>query len=317
MSVVNKAVLAQLAQLYASGRLAHAYVFIGPKGIGKRATALALAQLVNCGKKTADPTTCDCVSCRKIASGNHPDMFFVKKADDKAGISIKQVQGLIERLEFRAVEAELKFAIIEDAEGVSEEAANAFLKTLEEPRPGTILVLLTALPDALLSTIRSRCQSVRFAAMTQGALAEELKAGQDMPSDDAVVLSAFAQGSPGRAVALGQDFLERRRRVLDAFLGVGDTESFVKLAGTDRESAREALHVVLMACRDALLAKTGAGHKIVNRDRQVEIKRFAEKYTAEALSAHADRIVEAMGRVDGNQNVKSVLTVVRELMQER
>ena len=313
-SIVNKEILAQFAQLNAAGRLAHAYVFIGPKGIGKYETALALARQVNCLKRNVDPDACDCASCRKIAEGNHPDIFVIEKPEDKTGISIDQIRALMQRLEYRALEADVKFALIKDAELIHEEAANAFLKTLEEPRPGTVLILTTAVPDVLLSTIRSRCQVVRFPAMSNRALAQVLKDQHEVGSDDAVVLAAFGQGSPGRALGLGEDFLERRRVVLDAFLGMGDTENFIKAAGADRDTAREALGVVLMACRDALFIKAGALDKIVNRDRQVEIRRFSERYTPEDLASHTDRVADAIRRIDGNQNVKVVLTVVREIL---
>ena len=313
-TIVNQEILTQFARLNAAGRLAHAHVFVGPKGIGKFETALALAQRVNCAKDSADPTVCDCVSCRKIAGGNHPDILVIEKPEDKTGISIGQIRMLMQRLEFRALEAKVKFALIKDAELIHEEAANAFLKTLEEPRPGTVLILTTAVPDVLLSTIRSRCQIVRFPAMSSGALAVVLKDQHALSADDAVVLAAFGQGSPGRALQLGEDFLERRRAVLDAFLGAGDFETFVKAAGADRDTAREALNVVLMACRDALFIRAGAADRIVNRDRQVEIKRFAERFTSGELAAHADRVSDAIRRIDGNQNVKIVLTVVREML---
>lgn len=310
---MNRDILAQFIALNAAGRLAHAYVFAGPKGIGKASTALALAQAVNCLQGSPDPGTCACSSCRKIAAGSHPDILVVEKLEDKTLISIDQVRAMIERFEFRPLEAKVKFALIKDAECISAEGANAFLKTLEEPRPGTVLILATSAPDSLLGTIRSRCQMVRFPAMSGAALAQALKGSYDVPADDAAILAAFGQGSPGRALGLGQDFLERRRALLDAFLGPGDTEAFLKVAGTDRATAREALGVVLMALRDAVWIKAAPGHTMVNRDRLVELRRFAERYTPQELGAHVDRVVDAMRRLDGNQNVKVVLTVVREM----
>ncbi len=312
--IVNKEILSQLVQLKVSGRLAHAYVFVGPKGIGKYETAMALAQRVNCLKKSMDMVACDCASCHKIAGANHPDIMVIEKPEDKTGISIDQIRVLMQRLEYRAMEASVKFAVIKNAELIHEAAANAFLKTLEEPRPGTVFILTTAVPDALLLTIRSRCQMVRFPVMANLALAELLKSQHEVNSDDAVVLAAFGQGSPGRALELGQDFLDRRCVVLDAFLGMGDTENFVKVAGVDRDTAREALNIVLMACRDALFIKAGGLDKIVNRDRQVEIRRFAERHMPEDLALYADRVSDAIRRIDGNQNVKVVLTVVREML---
>ena len=311
---VDDAVVAQFSRLYAAGRLAHAYLFTGPLGIGKHETALAIARRLNCREENLDPAGCACASCRKIMAGNHPDIFVVEKPHDKAGIAIGQVRALMERFGFRALEARVKFALIRDAECINEEAANALLKTLEEPHSGTVLVLTTAVPAALPATVRSRCQVVRFSAMSNSALAQLLKSRYDMPSDDAQALAAFGQGSPGRALDLGGDFMGRRRAVLDAFLGQGGTEDFIKAAGASRDSAREALAVVLMACRDALFIRIGAPQVIVNGDRQVEIRRFAQRYTPQELDAQARRTAEAIGRIDGNQNIKVVLTLVREML---
>ncbi len=311
---VNDAVVAQFARLHAAGRLAHAYVFTGPRGIGKHETALAVARQLNCEHENPGAAACTCAACRKITAGNHPDILVVEKPEDKSGIAIAQVRALMDRLGFRALEARVKVALVRDAEGMNEEAANALLKTLEEPHPGTVLVLTTAVPAALPATVRSRCQVIRFPAMSNSALAQLLKSRYDMPSDDAQALAAFGQGSPGRALDLGEGFMERRRAVLDTFLGAGGTEDFIKAAGADRDSVREALGVVLMACRDALFIRTGAPQAVVNRDRQLEIQRFAQRYTPLELDAQVRRTAEAIGRIDGNQNIKVVLTVVREML---
>jgi DNA polymerase-3 subunit delta' len=311
--LADQDIAVRLAGLHAAGRLGHAYLFAGPKGMGKYATALALAAKVNCLKKGEEG--CDCAVCRKIAGGNHPDVLSVQKPEDKTGISIDQVRDLIGRLEYRSLEARVRFAVIRDAELMPEPAANAFLKTLEEPRPGTVLILTTPMAEALLPTIRSRCQTVFFSAMSHDRLAGILSRKHGLSEDDARVLAAFGQGSPGRALELGQAFLDRRRQVLDLFLGAGDSEGFVKAVGSDRDGVREALMVVLMACRDALFIKAGDPPAVVNRDREVEIRRFAERQTAEAIAAQAERVSDAIRRVDGNQNVKIILTLVRELIQ--
>ena len=316
---VNQDILARFRRLNNAGHLAHAYLFAGPLGVGKFATAMALVRLVNCLDGVA-ADDCDCSSCRKISTGNHPDILIMEKPEDKGSIGIEQVRALIERLEFRALEAKIKFALVKDADLLTTEAANAFLKTLEEPRSGTVLILMTALPDALLPTIRSRCQLERFSALSHGALAQLLQRQYHVSSDDAVVLAAFGQGSPGRAMELGEKFIERRARILDAFLSSMDNEAFLKdvvsesASGSTRDSAREVLSIIVMALRDALMIKIAAPELVVNRDRQVELRRFSERYSAGQLQAHADRVCDAFRRVDGNQNVKLVLSVVREGM---
>ncbi|MEI8011976.1 MAG: DNA polymerase III subunit delta' [Candidatus Omnitrophota bacterium] len=315
MSVpANDSVVSRLAGMHAAGRLGHAYLFMGPRGIGKHETALALASRINCLKAGLGGTACDCASCRKITAGNHPDIFVVEKAPDKAFITIDQMRWITERLGFRALEGRVKCAIVRDADLVNEAAANALLKTLEEPSADTVLILTSALPQALPATLRSRCQAVRFPALANDVLAQCLKSRYDMPSDDAAALAAFGQGSPGRAAALGDGFMERRRALFDAFFGRGGTDDFIKAAGADRDSAREALGVVLMAWRDALLIKAGDTEHVVNRDRQVEVQRLAGRFTFQELDGHVSRTIDAIRRIDGNQNIKIVLTVVREMV---
>ncbi len=307
-------IAARLADRYVAGRLAHAYLFSGPRGIGKYATALAVARRINCLQADRGMALCTCASCHKIDAGNHPDIFIVEKLKDKAFITIDQVRLLAERLGFRALEARVKVALVKEVDLMNDVAANALLKTLEEPQPDTLFILTSAVPDALPATIRSRCQAVRFPALSHEVLAQLLKSQYDMPSDDAAALAAFGQGSPGRALDLRTGFMDRRRMLLDIFFGSGSSEDLLKTVGTNRDSVREALGVVLMACRDALLIKSGASAYVVNRDRLVEIRRFAERHTLQDIDAQISRTVDAIRRVDGNQNTKVVLTVVREML---
>jgi DNA polymerase-3 subunit delta' len=311
--LADEGVLRHLIASRQAGRLAHAYIFAGPDGIGKYATALAVAARVNCLAPSA-AAPCACVACRRTLAGEHPDIAVIAKLEDKEEIGISQVRAIMERLSFRAFEGQVRFVVIRQADALSTEAANALLKSLEEPRPDTVFILTTTAPDAIPATVRSRCQTMLFAAAPQRELARALQSGYDITSDEAWMLAAYGQGSPGRAAALGKDFLERRRAVIDACFVAGDTESFIKTIGTDRALAREALRVILTAVRDALFIKAGAPAVIINRDRAVELKRFAERHAAAALAAQADRVSDAIRRVDGNQNLKIVLTVVREML---
>ncbi|MBF0619787.1 MAG: DNA polymerase III subunit delta', partial [Candidatus Omnitrophica bacterium] len=239
-SLVHHHVLERLSRLNAAGKLAHAYLFTGPRGIGKAETALALAQVVNCAEGGTDVLSCGCASCRKIAGGNHPDIYIVEKLEDKSEILIDQLRALMSRLELRAAEAKVKVAIIKDAELLRLEAANAFLKTLEEPRPGTLLILTTADPRNVLGTIASRCHEARFFPLSHDALAEHLKNEYDVSLVDAGVLAFFAEGSPGRAGELGADFLERKNLALNEFIFGRFDEALIKKYG-DKEAARELL----------------------------------------------------------------------------
>ena len=164
----QKRVAGQLRGSLERGRLAHAYLFIGPRDSGKRAMAVTLAQAVNCEKLDGD--ACGrCVSCRRIGSKTHPDVYWVQPESKSRRIAIEQIRDFIRAVNLKAGEARIKVGLIVDADRMGDEAANAFLKTLEEPPANTIMILLTAEPQRLLPTILSRCLKLSFGPVAGAA----------------------------------------------------------------------------------------------------------------------------------------------------
>lgn len=153
----------QLQRSLERGRLAHAYLFSGVRGSGKEATARTLAQILNCEAKK--PAACGhCASCRRIEAGNHPDIYWVRPELKSRRIAVDQIREFERAINLKASEARIKVGIVVDADCMSEEASNAFLKTLEEPPAQTIIILLTTQPQRLLATILSRCLKITFSA---------------------------------------------------------------------------------------------------------------------------------------------------------
>jgi DNA polymerase-3 subunit delta' len=189
-------VLRRLAQ---TGRHAHAWLFQGPAGVGKDTVAQAFVTRLAClGEPGPEPCGV-CRSCAAAERGDHPDVMRVVR--DGAQIRIDQVRTIGERIRFEPVLGRCKAVLIEDADTLNEMAANALLKTLEEPASATVFVLLTAKPQVLLDTIRSRCQALRFAELAQADVAALLEAeGHDR--DVAVQASVLAQGSMHEARTL-------------------------------------------------------------------------------------------------------------------
>jgi DNA polymerase-3 subunit delta' len=195
--------VALLRRAIANGRLAHAFVFAGPAGVGKRATALALARAVLCAEKP-DVGCGTCIDCRLVGAGSHPDLFVEDLAAAQAEratasmLSIEQIRRVCTSLALRPARGAAKVGIVDQAERLTAEAQNALLKTLEEPRGRATLVLVTSNLDALLPTIRSRCQRLLFAPLSD-AMVTSLLEREGVAPDVARRAGALADGSLDRA----------------------------------------------------------------------------------------------------------------------
>lgn len=214
---------------FEAGRLAHAYLFAGPEGVGRLTAALGLAAAIVCEED--DSGYCgECRHCKRVFSFDHPDVrvtlpllgsttpeevadLLRKRAEGAAGplsvsekayISISQVRELEQRLSRRAYEDRGHVEIISGAEALRVEAANALLKTLEEPPSGTHLVLLSTSVSRLLPTIRSRAQLVRFRRLPTGGIAAEISHRLGLDMADASRIAAASNGSLGRALILAE-----------------------------------------------------------------------------------------------------------------
>ncbi|NBB93290.1 MAG: DNA polymerase III subunit delta' [Gammaproteobacteria bacterium] len=159
------------------GRLGHAPLIHGPAGIGKQELGDWLARLLLCREPVEAGACGDCQSCQLVASGAHPDLFVIDVLEDKQGIAVDQVRGLIEGLQLTASMGKNRVGLMPRADAMNRNAANALLKTLEEPPPGAWLILLSEQPARLPATIRSRCQQLAL-RVPEREPAESWLAGQ-------------------------------------------------------------------------------------------------------------------------------------------
>jgi DNA polymerase-3 subunit delta' len=245
----------------ASGKVPHAYLFEGPPGVGKRLAARTLALALNC--RSSGPDACGaCSDCRKIGSDVHPDVRWLGLPEGKRRIPIEAVREQERWLAIGAHEGLAKLLVIEPADQLSDAAANALLKTLEEPRAGSFIVLVTAAASALLPTVRSRCQRVRFAALPTGVV-ERLLEGQGLAPEEARVLAALSGGSLDRALSwAGEDIDGRLDRVLSLLEGAAGTTPGPGLDVTgalrgEREEATAVLELALRVLHELLWLRTG------------------------------------------------------------
>lgn len=142
--------------------VAHAYLFYGLSSVGKRKTAIEFGKYINCANRTFNEPCQKCQVCHQIEKKSYPDLFFIEPEEKKSLISINQVKSLKARLSLSSVSDNYKIAIIDKAHLMTQDAQNALLKQLEEPKGKTVIILITEYPDSLLSTIMSRCQKIRF-----------------------------------------------------------------------------------------------------------------------------------------------------------
>jgi DNA polymerase-3 subunit delta' len=280
-------VRAHLADAVARDALHHAYLFEGPRGIGKRAVATELAMRVNCTAEPVAARPCGaCPTCRAIAAGTHPDVIAIEPDPEKAArtIPIESIREVIRQAQYHRYGARRRFVIVDPAEAMQEPAANALLKTLEEPPPGTGFVVITHNPRALLPTILSRCQRFRFGAVPLDEIRAWL-ASRGLEQADAA--ARLSDGCPGRALALAEQGLEARKavradviRVLRSNLAQVYEFSARITQGTRQEWSGEVdalLEILEDLVRDAAIRASGADVPLLD-DADEVVERLASTW---------------------------------------
>ncbi len=198
------------------GRLSHAYLFYGMRGIGKQTMAYTLAGALLCKSSKEEKPCKVCVACKKLSKNIHPDFLLVYP--EKKEITISQIRRISEFIKYRPIEGAYQIIFIKEAEKMNQEAANALLKSLEEPPSYTIFILLTQNPSQLLPTIVSRCQPVRFNPIASELIKEYLKKNCGFEEKVAETLADISQGSIGIALDIAEKGLLEE---LNAFVKAG------------------------------------------------------------------------------------------------
>ena len=297
----------------AAGRLHHAYLFLGPEGVGKRTVALALARALHCQKREND--FCDgCANCARIASGNHPDVRIIEQLADKKEISIQQIRDIERELNYQSFTGKRKIAIIDPATLMNIPAQNALLKTLEEPPKESLIILIALSAGALLPTLRSRCVRLHFAPLGYQKVVAHLRAAGKKTGYDVELLATLSMGSVGMALKLDTDELvERRRewaRTLNS-LRAGGYQAAMDVAtelGGDRDEALNFLKWAESWYRDLLIYRvTHKSDQLINLDMLAEIERQAAENSVAALCSSIEKAFCAPAEIQRNLNRRMIL----------
>jgi DNA polymerase-3 subunit delta' len=334
-------VVARFVRAAAVGRIGGSYLFIGPPGVGKATTALALAKSLLCERPRAGLAACGgCASCVQADAGSHPDIDVVARPPDRATIPLEAFigapehrmrDGLCWRLLLRPALGGRKVAIILDADHLSDEAANCLLKTLEEPPDRAVIILVGTALERQLPTIRSRCQIVRFRPLDEETVARIISAeveGAAVQADATAVraCAAAAGGSLVRARQLLDPELAAFRGRLVALLGhrplhgvelARETIALVEAAGKEAPPRRARLRVVLESAIDfyrAALRRAVSGELPADRGTAAAV---------EALGADAEQAEQAirttldtLAAIDRNANLSILVDAWTAVLEQ-
>lgn len=326
----NEEVKNSLRRLLENGRLPGSLLFTGEEGVGKKLFALELAKILNCKNRRGVEACDECSSCKRISHSTFPPfndddadknrLIWSEHADVamvrpyKQIIRVGPIRELDREANFRPFEGAARMFIIEDADYMNDQSANALLKTLEEPEPTTHLVLTTTNPSALPATIRSRCQTIQFAPIDANEIEAFLRYSKGVSQTDAPLLARTSRGSLGRACAADIDTYRERREammeVLTALILTGDRATLLRAAeelaaAKDRDEYEQLLDVLEVLVRDAWALSLGRPKEsIVNLDLLDQLQRIAGDLKSSQAASWLQQIEELRGALEVNINRK-------------
>ncbi len=287
--------------------LGHAYLFSGPQHTGKIFTASLIASTLLCENAGGKKPCNNCNSCSQISKNLHPDVTFVTLQEGKKNITIDQIRDLQHALSLRSFLANYKITIIENAELLNEEAANALLKTLEEPGEKTLFILCTASKEALPQTITSRCQTIQFNLVPQ-YLIENWLISRGKSKKEARVIARFSEGRPGIAtqMLLDESFLNERTEHNNTLIELLKSDLNEKFAvintliqSSDFQNNDESIDLFLkdwiILLRDIILVKNNIQH--------VSNTLFINQISALACNMNIDTIQRAIINISASRKL--------------
>ena len=289
-------------------RIGHAYLFSGVSAIGKKTLAVELAKAFNCENTDKLYGSCgNCISCRKIQRGSHPDFFLVAPAGQFIRIDTRRE--IQEKMKFKPLEAVCRVFIIDDADKMNDQAANALLKTLEEPSLSNLLILITNRPYSMPPTIISRCLHIRFNTLRSKMVTQFLIDRIGIDEQKALLLAALSGGSIGRALELdSEEVIAFRAETFKLLAATQNNEPFSLIhfgafLGQDKKEIGLGLDILNSFFRDALVFKeTRKTQMLINQDKSSFIASMAERLSGEQILQNITLVERAGEAIERNSN---------------
>ncbi len=302
----HQQIIEQLQRTVASDRIAGAYLFVGPAGVGKETVAHYFAQLIFCQQDAQPPTVCrTCLACRKVDSGNHPDLQFIRP--EGSLLRIGQIRELQKQIIYEPLEASRKVYILTDVERMNAEAENCLLKTLEEPPASSVLILLTSNIQVLLPTTRSRCQILQFHPMPTQELTTVLMDRFSVAPEQATTLSIASGGAIGKAITQLEKGGVLTEEVPD-ILKETDLLAAFRLAENFKDNP-ETLESLVTWYRDLLFLQQGAPIELITHIHSLEeLQSLAPRYSRLRIQQAIQTVFDTKSLIE-NTNTNATLAL--------
>lgn len=309
----HQIVIDSFRQALRRGRLGHAYLFTGPAGVGKKLFAAQLAKAILCENSPPEALqACDhCPACLQVEAGTHPDFFATGRPEEALELPIETIRELCQTFALKPARGRGKIAVLDDADDLNDAAANCFLKTLEEPPPRSMLILIGSSAERQLATIVSRCQILRFAPLPDTEVAALLRERGFTEPKQIERLIGLGGGSPGQALALADPALwEFRGTLLRGLLDPRADRAelarqwgkFVEEAGKEsaaqRRRATLTLRLVVDFLNDALRQSIGGTPRLVDDNDRQPLADLANRLGPDRLLELLERCLQTDAQID-------------------
>jgi DNA polymerase-3 subunit delta' len=313
--VGHEGAVERLRRDIATGRIAHAYLFTGADGIGKRTLALQMAKAVNCESPLAPGDPCGkCRACRLIGAEKHPDLFILQPEGPGARILVDAAREVVHAVMLKPMEAVRRIALLADFHRALPNAANALLKTIEEPPPSAILILTAETADELLPTITSRCRVVPLRPLPESVIARALQERWKLPPERAAVLARLSGGRLGWVIdqAPWEEAEAGRGALFEQWMGILQGNRAARFAAAqkaaeDREELRSALQSWESFGHDLLLRTLSKDAELTNIDFLPQLNKLGERIPPRQARRWLAALRRAEEQIDRNANVKLAL----------
>lgn len=316
-------VLKMIKNSILKNRIAHAYLFEGMRGTGKKEISILLAKSINCHAPVEGYKPCEsCVNCKRINSGNHPDIHLV----EPDGLSIKkgQIQELQEEFSKTGVESKNKLYMIVHADKMTTNAANSLLKFLEEPHAGTVAVLITEQAQQMLPTILSRCQLINFTPLSPKNMAEQLIANGVKPQSAPLLAQLTNNLEEALEISHNDWFAQAQKIVLKLYevLKKNSLEAMVTLQENwfmhfkEKDQIDRGLDLLLLIFKDLLYIQLGKKDQVVYLNESSRLEQFALQTSGRRLTEQMAAILEAKRKLHANMNPQLLMEELVLKLQE-